>query len=351
MDDERQTEDEDYVDSGEESEVDDTEHPEYPSEIVYPSARIQRAPGMPPDLPHTVDILTTDDGCQVYLVGTAHFSESSQQDVIKTIQLTQPDVVVVELCKSRINILSLDEETLLREAKNINLDKIRAAIRQSGLVQGILHLLLLSMSAHITKQLGMAPGGEFRTAFREARKIPGCRIHLGDRPIGITLRRALGALSWYQKLRLAWYMITCKEPISKEEVERCKQKDLLEEMLREMTGEFPALSRVFVTERDIYLANSLRLAAQPIRDPRSVTGYVPSVAVGVVGIGHTPGIIANWNHDFSDVHELLKVPESSAVRGRCLKWVLRAGAVSLVVWGCYKVVCLSSKLVFLLPSR
>ena len=44
--------------------------------------------------------------------------------------MTQPDFVVVELCKSRINILSLDEETLLREAKNINLDKIRTAIRQ-----------------------------------------------------------------------------------------------------------------------------------------------------------------------------------------------------------------------------
>jgi len=59
---------------------------------------------------------------------------------------------------------------------------------------------------------------------------------------------------------------------SKEEVERCKQKDLLEEMLHEMTGEFPALSRVFVAERDMFLANSLRLAAQPVRDPRSSSG-------------------------------------------------------------------------------
>ncbi len=30
-----------------------------------------------------------------------------------------------------------------------------------------MHLLLLSMSAHLTQQLGMAPGGEFRRAFRE----------------------------------------------------------------------------------------------------------------------------------------------------------------------------------------
>jgi hypothetical protein len=29
-------------------------------------------------------------------------------------------------------------------------------------VQGVMYLLLLSMSAHLTKELGMAPGGEFR---------------------------------------------------------------------------------------------------------------------------------------------------------------------------------------------
>ena len=28
-------------------------------------------------------------------------------------------------------------------------------------------MLLLSMSAHITKELGMAPGGEFRAAYQE----------------------------------------------------------------------------------------------------------------------------------------------------------------------------------------
>lgn len=30
-----------------------------------------------------------------------------------------------------------------------------------------MQLLLLSMSAHLTKELGMAPGGEFRRAFKE----------------------------------------------------------------------------------------------------------------------------------------------------------------------------------------
>ena len=33
---------------------------------------------------------------------------------------------------------------------------------KGGMLQGVMYLLLLSMSAHITKELGMAPGGEFR---------------------------------------------------------------------------------------------------------------------------------------------------------------------------------------------
>ena len=59
---------------------------------------------------------------------------------------------------------------------------------------------------------------------------------------------------------------------SKEDVEKCKQKDLLEEMLKEMTGEFPALSKVFVQERDTFLANSLHMAAQPIPNAESPNG-------------------------------------------------------------------------------
>lgn len=50
--------------------------------------------------------------------------------IVQVIRAVQPDVVMVELCKSRINILELDEEMLLEEAKNINLEKFRFAIKQ-----------------------------------------------------------------------------------------------------------------------------------------------------------------------------------------------------------------------------
>lgn len=78
-----------------------------------------------------------------------------------------PHVVVVELCNARTSILSLDEATILEEAKNLDMEKVMSTIRSNGVYNGIMYLLLLNMSAHLTKEIGMAPGGEFRVAYKE----------------------------------------------------------------------------------------------------------------------------------------------------------------------------------------
>lgn len=121
-----------------------------------------------------------------------------------------------------------------------------------------------------------------------------------------------------------------------EDVERCKQSDMLEEMLREMAGEFPALSEIFVHERDEFMSFGLkRLLTQAVAQrqellksdqlvdgkssdllPRlssssNLNHYfldVPSepiVVVGVVGIGHVPGILANWPKDATNIRALM----------------------------------------------
>ncbi|KFQ47587.1 TraB domain-containing protein, partial [Nestor notabilis] len=222
-----------------------------------------------PTLPSTVTELDTEDGSKVYVVGTAHFSDSSKKDVVKTIQDVQPDVVVVELCQYRVSMLKMDEKTLLKEAKEINLEKLQQAIKQNGVMSGLMQMLLLKVSAHITEQLGMAPGGEFREAFKEASKVPFCKFHLGDRPIPVTFKRAIAALSFWQKVKLAWGLCFLSDPISKDDVEKCKQKDLLEQMMAEMIGEFPDLHRTIVSERDIYLTYMLKQAAKQIELPRA----------------------------------------------------------------------------------
>ncbi|XP_017039789.1 traB domain-containing protein [Drosophila ficusphila] len=286
------------------------------------------------NLPSTVTLLNTPFGSKVYLVGTAHFSEESQDDVSFVIRNVRPDVVMVELCPSRIHILKLDEKTLLEEAKSINIPKIRGILHTHGYINGIFFILLLQMSAQIAKDLGMAPGGEFRRAFEEIHKLPGCILHLGDRPIRITLYRALRALSLWQTMKLVW-RLTFTDSISIEEVEECKQSDLLEKLMQEMAGEFPAFSDVFVRERDLFLCHSLQLAALPQAAP-GAQQIRPVRVVGVVGIGHANGIAKMWGTvDPKKIPAILEIPPAS-IGQRICTYTLKYGLIGLGCYGAFR---------------
>ena len=104
--------------------------------------------------------------------------------------------------------------------------------------------VMLSMTARLTQELGMAPGGEFRRAYREAKTVPGCLVHLGDRPIQVTLNRAFRSLSLWQMVKLALTMMTSNVAVTAEDVEKYKQKDILEAMMEEMAGEYPQFTQV-----------------------------------------------------------------------------------------------------------
>ncbi|XP_040571909.1 traB domain-containing protein [Lepeophtheirus salmonis] len=316
--------------------------------MANPNKRIRKSEVDAFLLPKTCTVLRTDTAI-VYLVGTAHFSRESQEDVRRTITVVQPDVIMLELCKARTNVFQMDEETILKEVQSMGMRQVIDIIKRDGAVRGTLALLLQNLSAYLTKQLGMAPGGEFRTAWREAKKIPGCLIHLGDRPIGVTLQRAIGALSLWQKIHLGIHLLCTNESFTKEDVEKCKEKDLLESMLEEMTGEFPALTKVFIDERDLFLAHSLKIAGShsllqhrrlntisPHSDPPLITGDDPAVVVGVVGLGHIDGILKVWDKVTpEDVARVMKIPIPSASEIVARK-IFKFGFYSLVAYGAYR---------------
>jgi len=306
------------------------------------------------ELPATVTKLETKYGTRIFLVGTAHFSLDSQEDVSKTIHAVEPDVVMVELCDSRKHILSYDEEAL-QKPQTMNLATLSQYVKQAGVVRGITYLLLLNLSAHITKKLGMAPGGEFRRAFVETKKLQArkkTKIHLGDRPVHVTLKRALGMLSLWQKLQLCWTLMTDKLDISQEEVEKMKQKDMLETLLQELAKDYPILSQVFVHERDVWLAHALSISEKmAVRDApyltvNGTTHVLPSVVVGVVGMGHLPGILDEWRKmEESQLTEeekhailmgLIQVPPPSLAT-RLLSLGFRAAKISFLLWSCHKI--------------
>ncbi|XP_039302419.1 traB domain-containing protein isoform X2 [Solenopsis invicta] len=292
-------------------------------------------------LPETVTLLTAPEGGKLYLVGTAHFSIESQNDVSKIIQAVQPHIVAVELCRARVGILQLDEKVMFSYAKNIDYKTIMDTIKREGLYNGLLHILLLRMAAHVAKQLGMPPGGEFRRAFEEAKNVPNCIVHLADRPINITMQRAIRLLSWWQTIKLGWHLAVMKDPITQEDVELCKQRSMLDEMIASMKEQFPVLGEVFVKERDIFLTNSLQMACNHV-----TYSFEPVRVVGIVGLGHTPGIIENWGKvNPTDIPPMMRVPPPS-LSGKILKFTIKASILGAVIYVGYKIVAVPAAITF-----
>ena len=133
-----------------------------------------------------------------------------------------------------------------------------------------------------------------------------------------TFLHVLLSLSYWQMLKLAVTMLTSNVKVTKDDVEKYKQKDILEAMLEEMAGEYPNFTRVLVEERDTFLAHSLRLAVDgPWRTaPQNDDGGSAEepVVVGVVGIGHVNGIVRNWETvTEDDVAQVVKIPGVIAI--------------------------------------
>lgn len=212
--------------------------------------------------PDTVKILESENGGKVYLIGTAHFSEESCKDVESVIRRVQPNVVVLEICSERITTLTLDEKVLMKRIMNFTFGQAREIIAEYGLMQGFIQILFLSVSKSITQHTGMLPGSEIRRAVQTAAQVPHCICHLGDRPFQITFKRAIGSLTLYQKLKLTLSILFSNPKMSREEVEKYKQSDILESYLNELAIEYPLMKKALVDERDQYLAYSLQVASR-----------------------------------------------------------------------------------------
>ena len=62
--------------------------------------------------------------------------------MFQTIKLIQPDVVMVELCPQRVNMLMMDEATILKEASEMSLAKAQTTIKKVTLIYCLSGLLL-----------------------------------------------------------------------------------------------------------------------------------------------------------------------------------------------------------------
>lgn len=266
------------------------------------------------DLPASVTTLTRGE-TTFYVVGTAHVSQKSVDDVKATIDAVHPDVVCVELDRARY-------EALTKASAFRDLDVFKVVREGRGLYL-LAHLALAAYQRRIGRHLGVQPGAELVTATKTADKR-GIPVELIDRDINITLRRTWRNLGLWRRLTLIASLLggedgPAPEPITTETVEGMKEQKALSEMLAELGKQVPEIKKPLVDERDEYLTSKLREAGDGKR-----------AVVAVVGAAHVPGITANFDRPIDRASlELIPPP---ALWWRIAKWALPIAFLGLLVW-------------------
>lgn len=248
----------------------------------------------------------------LYLVGTAHVSRQSVDDVETTIRLVEPDTVCVELCESRYqNIINREQW------KKTDIVKI---VREGKAMLLLTSLIMTSFQKRIGKKLGVMPGAEMVAAIDQARER-GAELVLADRDIQITLKRTWGNLGFWNKMKMAAQItgsLFLAEEIDEDIIEEIKSEERLTDVLDLMAREFPLVKGTLIDERDTYLAQKIRQAPG-------------KRIVAVVGAGHVPGISGQLDEEVA-LEPLLELPVP-AFWPKLVKWGIPGLIIGLFIYG------------------
>ena len=135
---------------------------------------------------------------EIVLLGTAHVSRESVEEVRKVIAEEKPDRVCVELDDGRYTSMSQGSSW-----QNLNVGK---AIRQGKGFLLMANLVLSSFQRRLGKDLGVKPGEEMLAAVQTSQEL-GIPYSLCDRNIQVTLRRAWSRTRLWGKTKMLAAML------------------------------------------------------------------------------------------------------------------------------------------------
>lgn len=244
------------------------------------------------------------------LIGTAHISKNSAEQVKEVIEREQPDSVCIELDKGRYESITEGNKW-----KDMDIFKV---IKEKKATLLLMNLAISSFQNRMAKQFGIKAGQEMIQGIESAKET-GAKLVLADRNIQITFSRIWRGLGFKGKAMLLSQVfagIFSNETITEEELEKMKNQDSIDSILNDFTEVFPQLKVPLIDERDQYLAEKIKNAPG-------------EKVVAVLGAAHVPGI----RREFEKKHDLKKLtevpPKSKAPK--VIGWMIPVAILVLIV--------------------
>ena len=209
---------------------------------------------------------------EIRIIGTAHVSQASVDEVVAAIDEWTPDVVAIELDQGRYNGLK-------QQQQNPDIEEI---LHGQNFNQLLIQWVLAYIQRKIGMDVGVEPGAEMKAAIAET-EGKGIELALIDRDIRVTLHRFWASMSIVEKLKmfyaLAGSLIIADDASEMIDIEELKKADFVTVAMAEFHKFSPRGAYALITERDAFMSyHLLRLAQNHER------------VLAVVGAGHRAGM-------------------------------------------------------------
>ncbi|WP_214084291.1 TraB/GumN family protein [Methanoculleus sp.] len=207
---------------------------------------------------------------EIRLVGTAHVSQKSVEEVRSAIEEFQPDIVGVELDQGRF--ISLREEATEPSVMEI--------LKGGNFGRLLVQWVLTYIQQRIGAETGVKPGAEMLVAIEEA-EAHQKPVALIDRDIRITLARFWGMMGIWEKIKLIGALIYSLVGVESQEidVDEFTNQDVVSAAMEEFRKFSPQGAQALIDERDAYLAHQILML-----------GSRYERVLAVVGAGHIRGV-------------------------------------------------------------
>jgi pheromone shutdown-related protein TraB len=209
---------------------------------------------------------------EIRLVGTAHVSAQSVEDVRRAIEEFHPHIVAVELDLARF-------QALRKEARPPSVDEV---LELKNFNQLLVQWILSYLQRRIGLDVGVEPGAEMKAAIAEAEQR-GIPVSLVDRDIRLTLLRFWQSLGIIGKIKMFFALVVSIAEVDELEeldIEELKDQMVIDMVMEEFRKFSPEGAKSLIDERDAFIAHNL------IRLKEQDAGRI----LAVVGAGHIQGI-------------------------------------------------------------
>jgi len=278
------------------------------------------------------------NGKDIHLIGTAHVSRESIDEVMAAIRGEKPGMVCVELDQSRYAAITRQDNW-----EQLNVSKV---LREGKGFLLIANIVLAGFQRRLGNDLGVRPGEEMIAALNTAREM-GIAYSLCDRDVQVTFRRAWACCGLWSKCKLLAALLSSAfiaEKLSADEIEKLKDKNELDNMMAELANYLPAVKETLIDERDRYLAAKIWAAANSVAismaDGGNAGGNNNDSILAVVGAGHLRGIQDQLEQFAGGVpppplDQLESIPPRSGL-SHAVKWIIPLLIVGLITAGFFR---------------